>query len=117
MNDNMLNFVKGKLEENEGIAPDALARLLAAAKNDQAIRRPQSTKHQAQGTALLLAASLAVAACGWFVHDNAASRRESNLTNVIALLQAADDDLDTESSSLADALLSWQDAPSIAAND
>jgi len=117
MNSDMLNFVKGKLEENEGIAPEALTRLLAAAKNDQAIRQPLRTKHKAQGTALLLAASLAVAACGWFIHDNAATRRESNLTNVIALLQAADDGLDSESSSLADTLLAWQDAPSIAAND
>lgn len=117
MNDDMLDFVKDKLEEVEGIAPDALARLLAAAKNDQAIRQPLRAKHQAQGTALLLAASLAVAACGWFIHGNAASRRESDLTNVIALLQAADDEPTPENTSLADALLSWQDAPSVVSND
>jgi len=117
MNDNMLNFVKNKLEENEGIAPEALARLLAAAKNDQAIRQPLCTKHKAHGAALLLAASLAVAVCGWLLHDNAITRRESNLTNVIALLQAADDEQDSENASLADALLSWQDAPSLVSND
>jgi len=36
---------------------------------------------------------------------------------VIALLRAAEDGLDSETESLADALLSWQDALSIVAND
>jgi len=108
MNDNMLNFVKDKLEENEGIAPEALSRLLATARSASKRQKP-ATGNWRPATSLL-AASLAVAACGWFIHDNATARRESNLTNVIALLQAADDETAPEGGTLADALLSWQDA-------
>jgi len=115
MNDNMLNFVKGKLEENEGITPDALTRLLITARSSSERQKP-TTGNWRPATALL-AASLAIAACGWLIHDNAIARRESNLTNVIALLQAADDETAPEDGTLADALLSWQDAPSVVLND
>jgi len=114
--DPMLNFVKTKLEENEGISSDALSRLLTAAETQRQHapgphRSALCPKHFPLGISLL-AASLAVAACGWFVHtDTVNARRESNLANVIELLRTASGETASASGSLADNLLAWQDAP------
>lgn len=105
MNDPVLKFVKSKLEENEGIAPDALARLLAARRNSSLFTSRSSL------ASALLAASLAIA-CGWFFLDPSAdARREADLSNVIELLRVADGDETSEAASLADTLLAYQDAP------
>jgi len=118
--DTLFDFVKTKLEEDEGISREALARLLAAADQSARDRQPETDNQQPatnnwQRATALLAASLAVAACGWFFYadaDNA--RRESNLANVIDLLRAADGETASESASLSDNLLAWQDAPTLA---
>jgi len=131
MNNKMLDFVKAKLEENEGVSSDALARILAASQrqspaaarqsssafNSFSLPRP-STNHRPPTTRLspllpLLAASLAVAACGWFLHTGSVrARHENNLANVIELLSAADGVELAAASSTPDNLLAWQDAPS-----
>ena len=108
MNDeNMLDFVKTKLEEGEGISPGALAKLLVAAERPAA----RTWNRQPFGV-MLVAASLAVVACGWlFVSDSVDARRERNLTDVIDLLCAVDGEVSLPTASLPDYLLAWQDAP------
>jgi len=115
MNDPMLNFVKDKLEENEGISSEALAHLIAASKS--------TPKHAAHswwfGPYALLAASLAIVACGPFLLSESADEcRKNNLTNVITLLRVADEcEEGAESSSLVDTLQAWQDAPCLVSSD
>ena len=105
--DNLLDFVKAKLEDGEGISPESLARLLAVAERPAVRtwdRRPLG--------AMLVAASLAIVACGWFfASDFADARRERDLTDVIDLLCAVDGDQSPSPASLPDYLLACQDAP------
>ena len=105
--DNMLDFVKVRLEEGEGISPESLSRILAVAERPVARtwnRRPLG--------AMLVAASLALAACGWFfAADFADACRERNLTDVLDLLCAVDGEPSPSPASLPDYLLAWQDAP------
>jgi len=110
----MLRFVKGKLEEGEGVSSDSLSRILAAAEAQTSRRPPVFFSPRIA----LAAASFAVAVCGWYLVDaSAAAHRENDVANVIALLSAADgDDLDS-GSSLSDALCAWQDAPTLASAD
>ena len=104
--DNLLDFVKAKLEEGEGISPEALARVLAAAE-----RPLMWTWNRRPLGALLVAASLTIVACGWFfAADFADARRERDLTDVIDLLCAVDGDAAPSPASLPDYLLAWQDA-------
>jgi len=110
----MLRFVKGKLEEGEGVSSESLSRILAAAEARPS-RRPLMFFSP---RVALVAASLAVAVCGWYlIDDSANARRESDVANVIALLSAADGDDLEFGPSLSDALYSWQDAPTLAAVD
>ena len=61
--------------------------------------------------ALLVAASLAIAAGGWFfAADFADARRERHLTDVISLCCAADGEASPSPAPLPDYLLAWQDA-------
>lgn len=105
--DRMLDFVKSRLEADDGISSEGLARLLAAAETAV----PRTWKRPPLG-AVLVAASLAVAACGWFVAaESADASRERNLTEVIDLLCALDGEDSPQTASLSDNLQSWQDAP------
>jgi len=110
MNDDMLSFVKSKLEETEGISSDALAHILDAAGEARSERRFLLWPR----TAALLAASFAIAACGWFaVTDAANARREADLANVLALLNTADGGDFDATAPLSENLLAWQDAPTL----
>lgn len=113
--DELLSFVKSKLEEREGVSPESLARLIAAAEES---RTGHNLLMFFPRRVALAAASLAVAICGWyFVADSVNASRADNVSNVIALLSAADgDDMDS-AASLSDALCSWQDAPTLARAD
>lgn len=111
MNEDILGFVKRKLEEGEEIAPDARARLLAAAREVRCAERRPRLLPWGGRVGLLLAASLAVACCAWLVCGRAAEGREEELTNVIALLRTVDGAPAVDASSLAEALLAWQDSP------
>ena len=105
--DNMLDFVKAKLEEGEGISSESLSRIL-----DVAERQAMRTRNRRPLGAMLVAASLAIAACGWFfAADFADARRERNLTDVLDLLCAVDGEPSPSPASLPDYLLAWQDAP------
>lgn len=105
--DSMLDFVKAKLEEGEGISPGSLSRIL-----DVAERQAIWTRNRRPLGAMLVAASLTIAACHWlFVSDSADARRERDLTDVIDLLCAVDGDQSPSPASLPDYLLAWQDAP------
>ena len=105
--DNVLDFVKAKLEEGEGISPEALSRILVVAE-----RQAMRTRNRRPLGAMLVAASLTIAACHWlFVSDSADARRERNLTDVIDLLCAVDGEASLPTASLPDYLLAWQDAP------
>ena len=104
--DSLLDFVKAKLEEGEGISPEALSRILAAAE-----RPTKRMWHRQSLGALLVAASLTIVVCGWFfAADFADARRERDLTDVIDLLCAVDGDATPSPASLPDYLLAWQDA-------
>jgi len=113
-NKNMLDFVKSRLEEGEGISSKALTRLVAAAQCEA-----NGTRHRTFGTrhkALLTAASLALVAAGWFVFTQPSlvtpKRCEGGtLNSTIALLRAADGITAEASDSPGDNLLAWQDAP------
>lgn len=110
--DPMLAFVKTKLEQDEGVSDAVLARLMTAAKEQTTARHTPFRLSRPVRGAFLLAASLAVATCGWFFYANAVNaRRESNLADVMELLRVADGKGATESSSIAENLLAWQDAP------
>jgi len=117
--DPLLNFVKAKLEHGEGLSDAALARLLDEAERQRetsCVRRfslARATWDRAL-TASLLAASLAVATCGWLFHADAVNaRRESNLAAIMELLRTADGESSAESASIAESLLAWQDAPTL----
>ena len=110
--DPMLAFVKTKLEQDEGVSDTVLARLMTAAKEQTTARHTSFRLSRPARGAFLLAASLAVATCGWFFYANAVNaRRESNLADGMELLRVADGKGATESSSIAENLLAWQDAP------
>jgi len=115
----MLNFAKSKLEEDEGISSAALARLLAAADTSTCnprlpVRIKKIEARNLKRALTLLAASLAIAACGWFFYDDAVNtRREANLANVIDLLRMADGERPNVADSLPENLLAWQDAPTL----
>lgn len=111
MNDGLLDFVKGKLEEGEGLAPDALARLVAAAGEARPVEGRAGLLRPFFRYGAILAASLAAVCCGWFVRSADSAQRELEVSNVIALLQVADGSQIVEGASLAERLLSWQDAP------
>ena len=111
MKRDMLNFVRDKLEEGEGISPEALARVLSASPRALRPRRFWLMRSRGWG---LLAASLAVAVCGLFLRCESDACREDDLLNVIALLQLESEEEPSEGASLADRLLAWQDAPCIA---
>ena len=106
--DNMLDFVKARMEEGEGISPESLSRILVVAE-----RQAMWARNRRPLGAMLVAASLTIAACcHWlFVSDSADARRERNLTDVIDLLCAVDGDKSPSPASLPDYLLAWQDAP------
>lgn len=105
--DRLLDFVKSRLETDEGISSIGLDRLLTAAKAS----RPRTWKRPPLG-AFLVAASLAVAVCGWFVaSESADAYRERNLTEVIDLLCVLDGENSPQAASLPDNLRWWQDAP------
>lgn len=105
--DNMLDFVKARMEEGEGVSPESLSRIL-----DVAERQAMWARNRRPLGAMLVAASLTIAACHWlFMSDSADARRERNLTDVIDLLCAVDGEVSLPSASLPDYLLAWQDAP------
>lgn len=105
--DNMLDFVKARMEEGEGISPESLSRILVVAE-----RQAMWARNRRPLGAMLVAASLTIAACHWlFVSDSADARRERNLTDVIDLLCAVDGEVSLPTASLPDYLLAWQDAP------
>lgn len=107
----MLDFVKARLEEGEGISSEALADLVDAARSEAtgARRSTRRTAHRA----LLSAASLAIVAAGWFFLSSG-TPDSADLSTTIALLRIADGATGEEADSPAENLLAWQDAP---AND
>jgi len=110
-NRNMLDFVKSRLEEGEGISSEALSRLVAAAQCEA--HSTQRTTFGTRHKALLTAASLAIVAAGWFVFQtpSTSDTQPSTLNSTIALLRAADGITAEASDSPGDNLLAWQDVP------
>jgi len=108
MNDrSLLDFAKARMEEGEGISSDTLARIL----DMSAQPRKKTGLHTGRLWPTLLAASLAVAVCGWLLTGDDAIRRENNVSNVIELLRVADGGRPTSGHSLTENLIACQDAP------
>ena len=116
----LMDFVKGRLEEGVALSPPRLAEIERAAAAESFAHVAEHRSRRRCTAAMLVAASIAIVFSFAVLHVGSSPKPENTVACVIDLLRTADgaetlaeNSAESESgeTSVAEMLLAWQDAP------